>query len=211
VKWGRIVSLAGALGLCASFFLPHFVFYVCFASDGKTPTVVIDVPVEGVTTGNGSSVEFGLPWFAAAVLLPVLAFRAVPRMDVAKSAGKFLAWAQCAICLFVLFIGLGSTIYEFAEWRRNSTGIPALAYPFPAAGVVVLTLAIISVVRSPLPRKVAAAQFALWAYYLAYFAILVVVDCTDPVFAGLWLSLAASGLLTIGAAVDWFQCRPQAA
>ena len=50
-------------------------------------------------------------------------------------------------------------------------------------------------------------RFALGASCLAdltYFTTVGVTAC-----AGLWLSIAASGMLAIGSAIDWFQCWPE--
>ena len=81
-----------------------------------------------------------------------------------------------------------------------------MVHAVTAVMVVSLVLAIVAVVRSRLPRKAAAAQFALGASCLAYFAFFAVE--AFPIHAGLWLSLAASGMLVVGSAIDWFQCRP---
>jgi len=58
----------------------------------------------------------------------------------------------------------------------------------------------------PAVADAVAAQFALGASCLAYFAFFAIADFTKH--AGLGLSLAASGMLAIGSAIDWFQCRP---
>jgi hypothetical protein len=210
LKWGRIICLAGAIGLCVSFFMPQFVYY----REKITPeNAAAEAPVEYVTTRNYvyllSSGRLPLPFFAAILLTPLLAFRAVPRVDAAKGVGKFLAWAACAICLFVLITGLGWLTYGFVTTISLNplASIEHRKYAVPAVGFVGLALAVVALVRSPLPRKAAAALFALWAYCLAYFALMVA-SPYDPVFAGLWLTIAASGTLVIGSAIDWFQCRP---
>jgi len=67
-------------------------------------------------------------------------------------------------------------------------------------------LAVIALVRARLPRKAAAAQFALWGFCIMVF-IPLLWSVHKPLFAGMWVSIASCGLLIIGAAVDWFQCR----
>jgi hypothetical protein len=193
--WGRIVSLAGAAGLCVSFFMEHV--------DIKGPFV----PSDCLQSVNGLwlMVSFCLPFLAAILLLPLLAFRAVPRVDGAP-VGKFLAVAVCAICLSVVITGLAWMMYLILP-RGTGLGWAILfIYAVPAVMVVSLVLAIVAMVRSRLPRKAAAAQFALGASCLAYFAFFAIADFTK--YAGLGLSLAASGMLAIGSAIDWFQCRP---
>ena len=91
-KWGRIVSLAGAAGLCASFFMQQTVEVVPF-----------EWCIESVDN-LWLMVCFCLPFTAAILLLPLLAFRAVPRVDGAPGVGKFLAVAICAICGFLRLI-----------------------------------------------------------------------------------------------------------
>jgi hypothetical protein len=168
------------------------------------------VPSDYLQSVNGLwlMVSFCLPFLAAILLLPLLAFRAVPRVDGAPGVGRFLAWAVCAICLPVVIAGLAWMMYLILP-RGTGLGWAILfIYAVPAVMVVSLALAIVSAVRSRLPRKAAAAQFALGASCLAYFAFVAIADFTK--YAGLWLSLAASGLLAIGSAIDWFQCRPGA-
>jgi uncharacterized membrane protein len=59
-----------------------------------------------------------------------------------------------------------------------------------------------------LPRKVAAVQFALWIYCLAYVAyVATILFPFMVIFAGMCLTIAACGALVIGSAIDWFQCR----
>jgi hypothetical protein len=198
-KWGRLLSLAGAAGLCVSFFMKHV--------DIKGPFV----PSDCLQSVNGLwlMVSFCLPFLAAILLLPLLAFRAVPRVDGAP-VGKFLAVAVCAICLSVVTIGLGWLTLLF--YITGSPGFSRFASEMPlihavtAVTAVSLVLAIVAMVRSRLPHKAAAAQFALGASCLAYFAFFAIADFTK--YAGLGLSLAASGMLAIGSAIDWFQCRP---
>ena len=227
VKWGRIICLAGAVGLCVSFFMPQ-IRESYFSPQSPEETVA-----EGETIGHGEPVEIApvllptiggggfpvaawlpdlMPFFAAILLLPVLAFRAVPRLDAAKGVGQFLAWADLAICLAALIAGMGWFMYyccllvdlcwDGLGWRVS----PPLAYALLAVRICGLALAVIALVRSCLPRKAAAARFALWAYYPVFIASNSVTE--DFTYAGLWLSLAASGALVIGSAIDWFQCRP---
>jgi hypothetical protein len=88
-------------------------------------------------------------------------------------------------------------------------GVCPIGYALSAVSVTTLALAVVSLVRNPLPRKVAAVQFALWTYCLAYVAYVATVWFTFMViFAGMCLSLAACAALVIGSAIDWFQCRP---
>jgi len=191
-KWGRLLSLAGAAGLCVSFFMEHV--------DIKGPFV----PSDCLQSVNSLwlMVSFCLPFLAAILLLPLLAFRAVPRVDGAASVGKFLAVADCAICLSVVTIGLAWMTYII--WPGvTGLGWFVLFYAVPDITGVSLVLAIVAMVRSRLPRKAAAAQFALGTTCLAYFAFFAIADFTK--YAGLWLSLAASGMLAIGSAIDWFQ------
>ena len=191
-KWGRLLSLAGAAGLCVSFFMEQVGI--------KGPFV----PSDCLQSVNGLwlMVSFCLPFLAAILLLPLLAFRAVPRVDGAASVGKFLAVADCAICLSVVTIGLAWMTYII--WPGvTGLGWFVLFYAVPDITGVSLVLAIVAMVRSRLPRKAAAAQFALGTTCLAYFAFFAIADFTK--YAGLWLSLAASGMLAIGSAIDWFQ------
>jgi hypothetical protein len=197
-KWGRLVSLAGAAGLCVSFFMEH---------------VMDIVPVEGCiesVDGLWMLVSFCLPFLAAILLLPLLTFRAVPQVDGAPGVGKFLAVADCAICLSAVTIGLGWLTLLFyipgsPVFSSFASEVPVI-HAVTAVTAVSLGLAIVATVRSRLPRKAAAAQFALGASCLAYFAYFAIGDFN--IHVGLWLSLAASGALTIGSAIDWFQCRP---
>ena len=153
-------------------------------------------------------VSFCLPFTAAILLLPLLAFRAVPRVDGAPGVGKFLAVAVCAICLSTVTIGLGWLILFFYTQVQHSSiaSMMRVVHAVTAVMVVSLVLAIVAMVRSRLPRKAAAAQFALGTTCLAYFAFFVIESFS--IHAGLGLSLAGSGMLAIGSAIDWFQCRP---
>ena len=199
--WGRAISLAGAVGLCVSFFMEQVPIL------GEAPAKLVG---SGSAGGFGFLVWFGLPFLAAILLLPLLAFRAVPRVDGAPGIGKFLAVAVCAICLSTVTIGLGWMTLLF--YITGSPGFSRFASEMPlihavtAVTAVSLVLAIVATVRSRLPRKAAAAQFALGASCLAYFAFFAIEGFS--VHAGLWISLAASGMLAIGSAIDWFQCRP---
>jgi hypothetical protein len=203
ILWGRIISLLGALGLCVSFFLPHMAYCISYSS-GRIVSVDF-APIDILISHYGQDV-FILPFFAAALLVPLLAFRAVPRVDAAKSVGKFLAWTDCAICLSSLVVGLAWFIHSFClpiygAWMDAGD----LGYGLLDVGFVVLGLAIVALMRSHLPRKAAAAQFALWAYFLTFFTY----DEKAFLYTGYWLSLAACGLLVLGSAIDWFQCRPR--
>ncbi len=199
LHWGRIVSLAGAAGLCVSFFMEHVM-----------DIVPIEWCIESVDNLWTLPFSFCLPFTAAILLLPLLAFRAVPQVEGVAGVGKFLAVGVCAICLSVVTIGLGWMTLLF--YIPGSPGFSRFASEMPvihavtAVMVVSLVLAIVAMVRSRLPRKAAAAQFALGASCLAYFAFFAVGGVDIP--AGLWLSLAASGMLAIGSTIDWFQCRP---
>jgi hypothetical protein len=191
LKWERLLSLAGAAGLCVSFFMPHIDFF--------SPVIPVKDAVE---TYGLFLVAFGLPFLAAILLLPLLAFRAVPRVDGVPGVGKFLAVAVCAICLSVVTTGLAWMTYII--WPGvTGLGWFVLFYAVPDITGVSLVLAIIAMVRSRLPRKAAAAQFALGTSCLAYFAFFAIADFTK--YAGLWISLAGSGMLAIGSAIDWFQ------
>jgi hypothetical protein len=204
-KWGRIIALAGAVGLCVSFFMPQIGFIVTSFGAGAGAGVVVAVaPVDTLNLGVTNLVSSCLPFLAAVLLLPLLASRVVPRVDAAKVAGKCLAWSQCAICLSVLIIGLGGITYFLVPVALGSMGVDPLGYAMPPVGVGALLLAVVALVRSPLLRKAAAAQFALWAYYLADFIYAATMQ--EVLHAGMWLSIAASGALVIGSAIDWFQC-----
>ncbi len=194
-KWGRLVSLAGALGLCVSFFMGQV--------EIRGPVVPSDC-LESID-GLWAMVSFLLPFLAAILLLPLLAFRAVPRVDGAPGVGRFLAGAVCAICLSVVTIGLGWMTAILVLDSGLGEEMP-LAYAVPSVTFVTLALAIMAMVRSRLPRKATAAQFALGASCTAYFAFFAFVGV--EVYAGLWMSLAASGMMALGSAIDWFQCRP---
>jgi hypothetical protein len=195
--WGRVVSLAGAAGLCVSFFIPQIDFI------GPSPISPAEFAMVSDFVGM---VGISLPYFAATLLLPLVAFRTLPRMDSIPGAGKVLAWAVCAISMAVLIINLSWISCVIVSDVLSRTIIAPVAYAVPAVTVLSLVLAIVAMVRSRLPRKAAAAQFALGATCLAYFAFFAIADFTK--YAGLWLSLAASGMLAIGSAIDWFQCRP---
>ena len=191
LKWERLLSLAGAAGLCVSFFMPHIDFF--------SPVIPVKDAVE---TYGLFLVAFGLPFLAAILLLPLLAFRAVPRVDGVPGVGKFLAWAVCAICLSVLFTGLGWMTYAILPGGMGGGGAPFI-YSVPGVTAMSLAMAIVALVRSRLPRKAIAAQFALGTSCLAYFAFFAIKGFS--IHAGLWLSLAGSGMLAIGSAIDWFQ------
>ena len=195
--WGRVVNLAGAAGLCVSFFMEQAVDIVPF-----------EWCIESVDNLWFIMVSFLLPFLAAILLLPLLAFRAVPRVDGAPGIGKFLAVAVCAICLSTVTIGLGWMTLLFylpgSPGRRFASEMPVI-HAVTAVMVVSLVLAIIAMVRSRLPRKAAAAQFALGASCLAYFALFAIEGFSIHANAGLLLSLASSGVLAIGSAIDWFQ------
>jgi hypothetical protein len=154
-------------------------------------------------------VGISLPYFAATLLLPLVAFRTLPRMDSIPGAGKVLAWAVCAISMAVLIINLSWISCVIVSDVLSRTIIAPVAYAVAAVGVASLALAIVALVWSRLPRKAAAAQFALWAYQMVFFALCVATN-VNIIHAGLWVSLAASGMLAIGSAIDWFQCRPGA-
>jgi len=194
-KWGRLVSLAGAAGLCVSFFMEHLINIVPF-----------EWCIESVDNLWVIMVSFFLPFTAAILLLPLLAFRAVPRVDGAP-VGKFLAVAVCAICLSAVTIGLGwLTLFIYSPVQHSSiASMMPVAHAVTAVTAVSLVLAIVAMVRSRLPRKAAAAQFALGASCLAYFALFAIEGFSIHANAGLLLSLAASGVLAIGSAIDWFQ------
>jgi len=195
-KWGRVISLAGAAGLCVSFFMDQGVDIVPF-----------EWCIESVDNLWVIMVSFFLPFTATILLLPLLAFRAVPRVDGARGVGKFLAVAVCAICLSAVTIGLGWLTLFF--YIPGSPGFSSIASEMPVIHAVTtvtavsLVLAIIVMVRSRLPRKAIAAQFALGTSCLAYFAFFAIKGFS--IHAGLWLSLAGSGMLAIGSAIDWFQ------
>jgi hypothetical protein len=208
IKWGRIISLAGALGLCVSSFFPHYglrlmVSVPLFFSIDK---VVAIAPIMCITEVGMSLLVVGTPFIVAVLLMPLLAFRAVPRVDATKGAGKFLAWSQCAICLFVLIASTGAIVYSIA-CRTTGDSLPRL-FALSAVGIVGLALALVAMARCCLPRKAAAVQFSLWAFYTGYFASWIIFEIFVTIYPGLWLSIAACGALVIGSAIDWFQCRP---
>lgn len=205
MKWGRMFGLAGLLGLCVSFFLPHIVYYIIYVTGGGRLEAFS--PAELLGRSGTYLVGICLPFIAGVLLLPLLAFRAMSRLDTAKVAGKFLAWATCAICLSGLIAALGSLAcgIVFFPLGYSSMYIPPLWYALLLVGVGGLTLAVVALVRSSFPRKAAAAQVSLWAYWLTYFTYTASQQESMPV--GLWLSLAACGTLVIGSAIDWFQCR----
>jgi hypothetical protein len=214
LKWGRLICLAGALGLCVSLFMPQVGLSIDVLGptwlDILGPTVLEISPVRDIQDGTNLA-GICLPFLAAVLLLPFLAFRAVPRLDAANGAGKFLAWAQCVICLTVLVIGLAWAANGVVEAWLAKGGVRHLFYVLPPAGILWLGLALVALVRCRLPRKVAAAQFALWVYYLTFFIYLAIPEPTNPnsiIYAGIWLSIASSCALVIGSAIDWFQCRP---
>ena len=196
--WGRLISLAGAMGLCVSFFIPQIDFI------GPSPISPAEFAMVSDSVGM---VGISLPYFAATLLLPLVAFRTLPRMDSIPGAGKVLAWAVCAISMAVLIINLSWISCVIVSDVLSRTIIAPVAYAVPTVTVLSLVLAIVAMVRSRLPRKAAAAQFALWAYQMVFFALCVATN-VNIIHAGLWLSLAASGMLAIGSAIDWFQCRP---
>jgi hypothetical protein len=209
VKWGRIISLIGALGLCVSFFLPSFFF-------SKDMGVVVDsaarllFDVSRRQTWYDLSLVFILPFLATAMLSPLLAFRCVPRVDTAKGIGRFLAWVQCAICLIPMLAGVtreGYTVAAFrlsGDWPRIGLCIP------PAVGLAGMLLATLALIRACPSRSAATALSALGLYSCAIFGDHLL-RAYDGVYYGLWVSLAASGLLALGAVIDWFQSRPRAA
>ena len=200
VKWGRIISLAGAAGLCVSFFLPNI------------DIMTTGAPVELI--GNTSLLPLAKssyivipPFIGAALLLPVLAFRASPHVDASKSGGTLLAWAQCVISLAVLILSLAWVTWMLVDVAFNPpASVLAIVYAIAAEGFLVLVLTVMSLIRSRLARKAAATLFALWSYYLVFFICLATTH--GPFYIGLWLSIAACGALMIGSAIDWFQCRP---
>ena len=200
IMWGRIISLAGAAGLCVSFFLPNI------------DIMTTGAPVELI--GNTSLLPLAKssyivipPFIGAALLLPVLAFRASPHVDASKSGGTLLAWAQCVISLAVLILSLAWVTWMLVDVAFNPpASVLAIVYAIAAEGFLVLVLTVMSLIRSRLARKAAATLFALWSYYLVFFICLATTH--GPFYIGLWLSLAASGALVIGSAIDWFQCRP---
>lgn len=195
VQLGRMVGLAGAVALCVSFFLNQL--------NIKGPVI----PFECVQSIEGVwfLVTFGLPFLAAILLLPLLAFRAVPRVDGVPGVGRFLAVAVCVICLSALSAGLAWMTYAFLPGGFGLEWDMPLLYALPAAGIVSLAIAVAAMVRSRLPRKAAATQFALGADCLAYLAFFTTVGM--DVYAGLWVSIAGSGLLATGAAIEWFHTR----
>lgn len=193
VKWGRIISLAGALSLCVSFFMPH-------VSGLRAPIgvlVSIDLLDDSIILP---------PFFAAALLLPLLLFAVVLQMDAAAGARRFLSWVQCTICLLVLITSLAWHSYSIWMSWPGFVAVPIVLYVLLGVGFVALVLTIVALVSSRLARKAAASQFALWTYYLAFFTAIASLH-DNIICAGLWLSLVACGALVIGSAIDWFQCR----
>ena len=192
VKWGRIISLAGAMGLCVSFFMPHVLGM-------RAPIGML------VSSSSLDNLTILPPFFAAALLLPMLLFAAVLQMDAAAGARKFLSWVQCMICLLVLITSLAG--FSYVVWGIwPLAGVWIILYVPLGIGCVALVLTIVALVSSRLARKAAASQFALWTYYLAFFTT--IASLHDFIIcAGLWLSIAACGTLAIGSAIDWFQCR----
>ncbi len=194
---GRVVGLAGAVALCVSFFLNQL--------NIKGPVIPSEClqSVEGVWF----LVTFGLPFLAAILLLPLLAFRAVPRVDGVPGVRRFLAIAVCVICLSVLSTGLAWMTYAFLPGGLGLGWDMPLIYALPVAGTVSLAIAIAAMVRGRLPQKAAATQFALGVDCLSYLAFFTTVGM--DVYPGLWVSIAGSGLLATGAAIEWFQTRHQ--
>jgi hypothetical protein len=191
-KWGRIISLAGAMVLCVSFFVKH----------------VSGLPVPARILVSMHSLDGAVvlpPFLAAALLLPLMASELVPQIYAAMGARKLVSWAQITISLMVLITGLAALGYLFWAWTGGLGSVPRLLYSMPVVGFVVLVLAVVALVRSRLARKVAAAKFALWTYHVVFFSCIATVN--DDVVAGLWMSLAACAALAIGSAIDWFQCR----
>jgi hypothetical protein len=212
VKWGRIISLAGALGLCVSFFLPHW------------GDMGVSSPLEwmGQVTDGLKRVRFSdllalpivLPFLTAAMLVPLLAFRMVRRTDTLKGVGIFLAWGQSVVCLVLLSAGLVVTGYILIyAWHVGYT-ILIEWYAQPTVGLAGLVLAFLALVLARLPRKAAASLFALWLYHLTFFLSWIIAQYSaydGSVLSGLCVSFFACGALVIGSAIDWFQCRPRAA
>ena len=203
IMWGRIISLSGVLGLCTSFFSPHVAYTVCWASGRGT--INDFAPVDIVKSGDLTSEAFILPFLAAVLLGPLLALRSLPQLDVPIRVGKALAWVHCTACLCLHICGLAMFIRGFRLPGMAWICPGDLGYMMLIFGLILLGLAMIALGRSTLPRKAAAAQFAMAAYFLTFFSF-------NPrvvgLYAGFWLSMTGSALLVIGAAVDWFQCRP---
>ncbi len=204
VKWGRIISLAGALGLCVSFFLPQ-VPWIAFRDTDGTTWNIPGTPFMLIDWGALIFLAVGFPFFAAILMVPVLAFRAVPRVVDDKGIGRFLAWVQCTTCLAVLIISLLWSVYGILQGGLGSlfTNPPS---PLLPVGVIWLGLAVIALLGRSLPHKAAVAQLALWAYWLICFVSFA--RGPESVLGGSWVTIAACGLLAIGSAIDWFQCRP---
>ena len=202
IKWGRIVSLAGALGLCVSFFLPQCVVQI-FA-----PPRDVCVPIEAIEEFGFGVWSFGNPFILAILLPPVLGARAVPKVDSSRTAGRGLAWVQVLLCLLALSGGTGWIVYFIVMSAISPHYVLGSASMYPLAGVgfAGLVLAVFAMARSPLPRKAAVALFSFWVFHVTGFSFEI---CQENCrYLGSWLSIAACGALTIGAAIDWFQCRP---
>lgn len=191
IMWGRIISLAGALGLSVSFFLEQ-------VANLPAPSEIMVAPMD---------LEISMilpPFLAAALLLPLMAFQLVPQIGASRNARRSLAWTRFAISLTMLVAGLAALIYTL--WMTSGS-VPLAVYSLPVLGFLAMVLAVISLVRSRLARKAAAVEFALWAYHSVFFTIVGILRM-DSVAPGLWVSLAACGLLVIGSSIDWFQCHP---
>ena len=205
IMWGRIVSLAGALGLCVSFFLPQCVFQI------YAPPRDVCAPIEAIEDFGFGVWSFGNPFILAILLPPVLGARAMPMVDSSRTAGRGLAWVQILLCFLALLGGTGWIVYFIVmsaispQYELGSASMYLLA----VVGLAELALAVFAMARSPLPRKAAVALFSVWVCNLTGFPFDI---CQENCrYVGPWLSLAACGALVIGAAIDWFQCRPRAA
>lgn len=197
VCWGRFLSLTGFVLLCVSFFLPQV--------PGCNEPIV---PADETVGSNGAFlIALGIPFLAAALLLPFYACHALSWLVRSPRARKTIALIVCVLALLALVPGtlrmaepipswMASPIRELSAWVWiGCTGFCAL----------VTVLAFAGLASRSADRKAAAAVFGVGAASLVYFGFWV--WCGEALY-GLWVSVSASGLIALGAAIDWFQSRP---
>jgi len=225
ILWGRILCLVGVVGISVCFFLPRFRY--SFVTGNGQPEEVIVKPFgdirhildllneDSLWNAHGYDDLFFLlsaplsdllPYLGVAALVPVLASRMARRLSSPIGVGRFLAWVQVTVALLLLSAATVLEVYNHQyvnlEYRVTSLIVPV------GTNIAALIFALVALVRCRLPRKAAAALLAFGVLALADHLDLCLYRETEDVLYGGWLYLAAGGLLTLGAVIDWFQSRP---
>ncbi|MHC4562014.1 MAG: hypothetical protein ACYS8X_04480 [Planctomycetota bacterium] len=194
---GRKVSFSGFWLLFICFFLPQV--RAC-----DEPFIPVAEVYGGKNVGLSLDllVTMFLPFAAAflASIIYLLRFALRP-----AKARRILTAALCVLALLVLLYGsIGlATLISLEVWEPYTdpdvtyqwdTEDTALAICLPVM-LTAAALAVAAVIRARRPAKTPAALACLGAAFAAYF---LTVPVSYPPLYGIWLSIAASGLIAVG-------------